>query len=95
MREVLTYSRRGGRFTPSQQESWDAHHLDWVIPDEAVDEPSFSWVEAFGREAPLVVEIGSGVGEATAVLAAAAAVVRHRGAGGLATRRGAHARSPR
>jgi tRNA (guanine-N7-)-methyltransferase len=71
MREVLTYSRRGGRFTPSQQESWDAHHLDWVIPDGAVDEPSFSWAEAFGREAPLVVEIGSGVGEATAVLAAA------------------------
>ena len=25
MREVLTYSRRGSRFTPSQQEAWDAH----------------------------------------------------------------------
>ena len=34
MREVLSYSRRGGRFTPSQQEAWDAHHLDWVVPDE-------------------------------------------------------------
>jgi tRNA (guanine-N7-)-methyltransferase len=70
MREVLSYSRRGGRFTPSQQQSWDAHHRDWVIPDEAVDNPSFSWREAFGREAPIIVEIGSGVGEATAVLAA-------------------------
>jgi tRNA (guanine-N7-)-methyltransferase len=70
MREVLSYSRRGGRFTPSQQESWDAHHRDWVIPDEAVDDPSFSWTEQFGREAPIVVEIGSGVGEATAALAA-------------------------
>ena len=70
MREVLSYSRRGGRFTPSQQESWDAHHLDWVVPDEAVDDPSFSWREVFGRSAPLIVEIGSGVGEATAVLAA-------------------------
>jgi tRNA (guanine-N7-)-methyltransferase len=70
MREVLSYSRRGGRFTPSQQESWDAHHGDWVIPDEAVDDPSFSWAEVFGREAPIVVEIGSGVGEATAALAA-------------------------
>ena len=66
MREVLSYSRRGGRFTPSQQESWDAHHRDWVIPDEAVDDPSFSWADVFGREAPIVVEIGSGVGEATA-----------------------------
>ena len=70
MREVLSYSRRGGRFTPSQQESWDAHHRDWVVPDDAVDDPSFSWPGVFGREAPVIVEIGSGVGEATAVLAA-------------------------
>ena len=71
MREVLTYSRRGGRFTPSQQESWDAHHHEWVVPDEAVDDPAFRWADVFGREAPLIVEIGSGVGEATATLAAA------------------------
>ena len=49
MREVLSYSRRGGRFTPSQQEAWDAHHRDWVVPDDAVDDPSFSWQEVFGR----------------------------------------------
>ena len=71
MREVLSYSRRGSRFTPSQQEAWDAHHRQWVIPDEALDEPGFSWAEVFGREAPLVIEIGPGVGEATGVLAAA------------------------
>jgi tRNA (guanine-N7-)-methyltransferase len=71
MREVLSYSRRGGRFTPTQQESWDAHHRDWVVPDEAVDDPGFRWSEVFGREAPIIVEIGSGVGEATAALAAA------------------------
>jgi tRNA (guanine-N7-)-methyltransferase len=69
-REVLSYARRGGRFTPSQQESWDAHHRDWVVPEDAVDDPGFSWREVFGRRAPLIVEIGSGVGEATAVLAA-------------------------
>lgn len=71
MREVLSYSRRGSRFTPSQAAGWEAHGLDWVIPDEAVDDPGFSLREWFGREAPLVVEIGSGVGEATAALAAA------------------------
>jgi tRNA (guanine-N7-)-methyltransferase len=70
MREVLTYSRRGSRFTPSQQEAWDAHHHDWVVPDMSVDDPSFSWSEVFGRTAPIVVEVGSGVGEATAALAA-------------------------
>jgi tRNA (guanine-N7-)-methyltransferase len=71
MREVLSYSRRGNRFTPQQQEAWDAHHEAWVIPDEAVDDPGFRLADWFGREAPLVVEIGSGVGEATGVLAAA------------------------
>ena len=71
MREVLSYSRRGNRFTPSQAAAWEAHHERWVIPDQAVDEPGFSLAGWFGREAPLVVEIGSGVGEATAVLAAA------------------------
>jgi tRNA (guanine-N7-)-methyltransferase len=70
MREVLTYSRRGSRFTPSQQESWDAFHDAWVIPDDAVDDPGFSLEDWFGRKAPLIVEIGSGVGEATAALAA-------------------------
>ena len=39
--------------------------------DEAVDRPGFSFAACFEREAPLVVEIGGGVGEATAALAAA------------------------
>lgn len=68
-RQVQSYSRRGGRFTPSQQEAWDAHADAWVVDDdEAARGAIASW---FGREAPLVVEIGSGVGEATGVLAAA------------------------
>ena len=71
MREVLSYSRRGNRFTPSQAASWEAHHDGWVVPDEAVDEPDFTWRTWFGREAPMIVEIGSGIGEATAALAAA------------------------
>ncbi|MFN8107711.1 MAG: tRNA (guanosine(46)-N7)-methyltransferase TrmB [Nocardioidaceae bacterium] len=71
MREVLTYSRRGSRFTPSQQESWDAHQHKWVIEESQVDQPGFTLSAAFGRQAPLIVEIGSGIGEATAALAAA------------------------
>ena len=70
VREVLSYARRGSRFTPTQQESWDAHHRSWVIPDEAVDEPGFDLTSWFGRSAPVVVEVGSGIGEATAALAA-------------------------
>ena len=37
MREVLTYSRRGSRFTPRQAEAWAAHHDAWVVPDAARD----------------------------------------------------------
>ena len=70
MREVLTYSRRGARFTPSRQEAWDAHHDKWWIPDEVVDDPAFRLTDWFGREAPLFVEIGPGIGEATTALAA-------------------------
>ncbi|HEX6149772.1 tRNA (guanosine(46)-N7)-methyltransferase TrmB [Nocardioides sp.] len=71
MREVLSYSRRGGRFTPSQAAAWEKYAERWVIPDEAVDDPDFTLARCFGREAPLIVEIGPGVGEATGVLAAA------------------------
>jgi tRNA (guanine-N7-)-methyltransferase len=71
VREVLTYSRRGSRFTPRQQQAWEQHAEAWVIPDEAVDDPGFRLEEWFGRRAPLVVEIGSGAGEATGPLAAA------------------------
>ena len=76
LREVLTYARRGSRFTPTQQKAWDAYHEAWVVPDEAVDavaagEGGARISDWFGREAPLIIEIGSGVGEATGVLAAA------------------------
>jgi tRNA (guanine-N7-)-methyltransferase len=71
MREVLSYSRRGSRFTPTQAAAWEAYADRWVIPDDAVDDPGFRLADWFGREAPLVVEIGPGVGEATGVLAAA------------------------
>lgn len=70
MREILTYSRRGSRFSTKQQRAWDEYADAWVIPDEAVDGGDFAWTDWFGREAPLVVEIGGGIGEATAALAA-------------------------
>lgn len=71
IREVLTYSRRGSRMTPTQAGAWERRHAQWWIPDEAVDEPGFSLARWFDRDAPLVVEIGCGIGEATAALAAA------------------------
>jgi tRNA (guanine-N7-)-methyltransferase len=71
MREVLSYSRRGSRFTPRQQQAWTTYAERWWLPDEAVDEPGFTLTGMFGREAPLIVEIGSGIGESTVELAKA------------------------
>jgi tRNA (guanine-N7-)-methyltransferase len=70
VREVLSYSRRGSRMGPRMTQAWERHHHEWWIPDEVVDDPGFELRSWFGREAPLVVEIGCGVGEATAALAA-------------------------
>jgi tRNA (guanine-N7-)-methyltransferase len=70
IREVLTYARRGSRFTPRQEAAWDAYADRWWREDDVVDEPGFTLAGLFDREAPLVVEIGSGVGEATVALAA-------------------------
>jgi tRNA (guanine-N7-)-methyltransferase len=70
VREVLTYTRRGSRLTERQAAAWEAYSTRWWIPDEAVDAPEFEVADWFGRRAPLVVEIGSGVGEATVALAA-------------------------
>jgi len=70
MREVLSYSRRGSRFGAPLQRAWDEHAAAWVVPDDAVDRPGVRIADWFGREAPLVVEIGSGMGEATVEMAA-------------------------
>lgn len=71
IREVLSYSRRGSRLTDAQAAAWRRLADRWWIPEEAVDDPGFDITATFGRDAPLVVEVGPGVGEATAALAAA------------------------
>ena len=71
IQEVLSYSRRGNRLNDRQAAAWERRHAAWWVPDDAVDRPGFDLRSWFGREAPLVVEIGSGVGEATVELAAA------------------------
>ncbi len=69
--EVLSYSRRRSRMGPRMTQAWERHSDEWWIPDAAADDPDFDVSSWFGREAPLLVEVGCGVGEATAALAAA------------------------
>lgn len=63
MREIVSYARRGARFTAKQQRTWEEYAPHWVIDAAAVEADDFDWTQAFGRDAPLILEIGSGVGE--------------------------------
>jgi len=75
--EPVSFIRRGGRLKDRQQRAWDDLHAAHVVDvprhgsNTSVD-PGFRLdVEAlFGRRAPLVVEIGSGRGEALVAAAA-------------------------
>ncbi|QIK64722.1 tRNA (guanosine(46)-N7)-methyltransferase TrmB [Leucobacter viscericola] len=67
----VSFVRRSGRMTPSQERAWAEHHSKYVIDvprglaATSVAEGSTLDLEAlYGREAPLVVEVGSGQGHA-------------------------------
>ncbi|MBP2389088.1 tRNA (guanosine(46)-N7)-methyltransferase TrmB [Aeromicrobium fastidiosum] len=69
--EPVSFTRRGGRLSERQQAAWDALSSTYVTeapdngPETSID-PSYVLdpTALFGREAPLVVEIGTGRGEA-------------------------------
>jgi tRNA (guanine-N7-)-methyltransferase len=70
-RSVVSFVRRGGRITVGQQRAWDAH---WGrLGRDVADLPAgpLALDDWFGRVAPVRLEIGSGMGEATALMAAA------------------------
>src|SRR5699024_4787538 len=65
---VTAYRFRRGTMRPGQQRNWDEHWPTYGrnVADELVDRE-----EWFGRDAPLILEIGSGTGTSTAAMAAA------------------------
>jgi tRNA (guanine-N7-)-methyltransferase len=70
-RRTVSFVRRDNRLRPRLQRSWDKHHEMLVIDVPRVQAsmsvaPGFALdaVRDFGRVAPLVVEIGSGTGDA-------------------------------
>jgi tRNA (guanine-N7-)-methyltransferase len=70
-RSVVSFVRRGGRITVGQQRAWDTH---WDRLGRDVDDLPAGPIqpdEWFGRAAPVLLEIGSGMGEATSLMAAA------------------------
>ncbi|WP_084145079.1 tRNA (guanosine(46)-N7)-methyltransferase TrmB [Amycolatopsis jejuensis] len=72
LRSVVSYVKRGGRMTVGQQRAWEEHwpQLGRTVADLPAGPVDFgAW---FGREAPVLLEIGSGMGETTSQLAVAA-----------------------
>ena len=75
---VFSHVRRSVRMTAGQQRVWRTNwpELGRKLEDLAEGE-QLDFATWFGREAPVVLEIGSGMGDATAQLAAAAPEVNH------------------
>ncbi|MFD4191267.1 tRNA (guanosine(46)-N7)-methyltransferase TrmB [Amycolatopsis thermoflava] len=71
LRSVVSYVQRGGRMTVGQQRAWERQWAD--IGRRVADLPPgpIDFAGWFGRPAPVLLEIGSGMGETTAQLAAA------------------------
>lgn len=75
-RQVVSFVRRGSRLSPSRQDAWDRLADRYVLDLPRGDRDTLPApgtrlepVEVFGRRAPLVVEIGSGLGENIAAAA--------------------------
>jgi len=75
-REVVSYVRRSGRMRPNQRRAWERHHEDFVLEvpqretSTSIDAAArLDLPGAFGRTAPLVVEIGPGTGESLVPMA--------------------------
>ena len=60
--------RRGGAMRPGQQRNWEEN---WPTYGQNVSDEIVDPVRLFGRDAPLIVEIGSGTGTSTAAMAEA------------------------
>ena len=80
-REPVSFVQRDSRLSPSSQSAWDAHSGRFVLDvprgearTSVADGFRLDPVEVFGRCAPLVLEIGSGSGDAVVE-----AAVRHPG----------------
>lgn len=78
-REVTSFVHQRNRLTDGQRHAWErlwptlGHEVDDLVArPETFDPPAW-----FGRSAPLILEIGSGMGESTAALAAAAPGTDH------------------
>lgn len=77
LRSVVSYVQRGGRMTVGQQRAWERHWPRLGRTVRSLDPGPIDFAAWFGRSAPVLLEIGSGMGETTSRLAAAAPEVNY------------------
>ncbi|MDR7302116.1 tRNA (guanosine(46)-N7)-methyltransferase TrmB [Haloactinomyces albus] len=76
-RTVVSYVQRGERMTSGQQRAWDRYWTELGSEISSLPEGPLDATAWFDRDAPLVLEIGSGMGETTAQLAADQPAANH------------------
>ena len=69
-RRVVSFHPRGGRLNAVQRKAFDTHAEQWYLEAADLEEP-IEPAALFSRDAGLVLEIGSGMGESTVAMAAA------------------------
>ena len=65
-REIKTFVLRAGHFTNSERQAYESFHDEFCIPYE---KKTLCYEKIFGNKNPVVVEIGFGMGKATAIIA--------------------------
>src|SRR5918997_2788653 len=75
-REIVSFVRRSNRMRPTQRRAWQQHHDRLVIDVPRLDTSTSVHPDSvldldreFGRQAPLIVEIGPGTGESLVPMA--------------------------
>ncbi len=67
LRGVHTYVLRSGRMTEAQKRDYEIHSARWCIPYQ---ETIINFADVFENTNPVTIEIGFGMGKATAIIAA-------------------------
>ncbi len=77
-RRVTSFVRRSARMTPAQRRAWESYQNCWVLDVPRADTSTsvapgstLDLASVFDRTAPVVVEIGPGMGDSLAPMAAA------------------------
>jgi tRNA (guanine-N7-)-methyltransferase len=77
-REVVSFVRRSARMRPQQRRAWEHHHDRFVLPvpreetsTSVAPGSGLDLAAVFGREAPMIVEIGPGMGDSLIPMALA------------------------